>query len=55
MYGVLMTSWVIEGLTNEVVKPKQSPGKLVIIFHNHPYARTDAPVYEFCKPIWCRP
>jgi len=44
----------IEGLTDEVIKPEQSPGELVVIFHNYPYARTDAPIYEFCPPSLCQ-
>lgn len=42
----------IEGLTDEVIKPKQSSSEFALIFHNHPYARTDASIYEFCHPLY---
>jgi TolB-like protein len=41
---------VIEGLTDEVIEAKQRPSELAVIFHNDPYTRTDAPIYEFCPP-----
>jgi hypothetical protein len=36
-----------EGLTDEIIKAKQCPSELAVVFHDYPYARTDAPIYEF--------